>query len=117
MSHVELLVHCESPFISIVADATNLSLSSHVLSIKSMALGITIEKLFGFDSLSIGLSSYHTFTESLILFRHRASTKHFNIVLLRCTLLIDNLALLVRVSRCAVVRRIGYFTIELDSIR
>ena len=65
VSHVELLVDCESPFIGISANSTYISLSSHVFTVISMAIRISIEKFLGFNSLSVDLSSNHTLAEAL----------------------------------------------------
>jgi len=68
--HIELLIHCESPLVSVIANAAAISLRTHALTVEGVALRLTIEQFLGFDSLGIGVRSYHTLAESASLVRH-----------------------------------------------
>ena len=81
-----------------------------------MALRLTVEKLFGFDGLRVHLRANDTLTEAAGLVRHGASAEDLDVALMGRALLIDNMAFLVRVCRCAVVGRVGHLLVELDDI-
>ena len=116
MCHIKLLVNGEPPFVSIVTDSTNVSLRTHVLTVKRVALRVAVEKLLGLDSLCVGLRANHTLTEAARLVRHGAPAEYLDIAFMGRAFLKDNMAFLVRVRRCAVVGRVGDLTVELDHI-
>lgn len=62
--HIELFVNCKPPFVSIVPDTADISLSAQVLPVERVALGIPVEELLGLDGLRVLISADHTLAEA-----------------------------------------------------
>lgn len=68
--HIELSVHCESPFICEIADSALVTVSAHILSVQRVALGLLVQQLFRCNILRVDIRPDHTLAEALGLIRH-----------------------------------------------
>lgn len=116
MGYVELAVDCMSPLFIKSTNAAFISLCSHVLTVKRVALRFLVKDFLSAHSFDIRVGTDHTFAETRLRVRHRAAAEHIEASLIRSTLLKDNLATLIRISGCAVVWRICLASIEHDLI-
>ena len=117
VGHIELLVNGKAPLISIITNAAVISLSTHVVTIQSVTLRLSIQKFLCSDGLGISLSSNDTFAETTRRVRHGAPAENVNWAFFRrIAFLVNDLALLVRVCCCAVVWVVRLFIIEQYSV-
>ena len=114
VGHIKLLVDSEAPLVSVGANAALVSLRTHVLSVQSVALRVSVQQLLSFHCFSISVCANDALAETRRCIRHGALAQNLNVVLSGSALLIDDLAFLIWVSRNAIVGRIGLFSIELD---
>ena len=113
VGHVELLVNGKAPLISVITNAAVISLSTHVITIQCMTLWLSIQKFLCSDRLRISLSSNDTLAETTRGVRHGAPAENVNRAFFsRIILLVNDLALLVRVCCCAVVWVVSFLVIE-----
>ncbi len=66
VSHIELLIHCELPFISPATNTASVSVRAHVFSVQSVTLRLLIEKFLSADGLGIDISADDTLAETLV---------------------------------------------------
>ena len=118
MCHIELFVDRESPLIRVVADATLVPLRTHVLSVQCVTLRLSVKQLFRLDGLSVGVCSDDALTEAASLIAETAATEDFNVAGFSSIAILfeGDLALFVRICRCAVVRRICLLKVKHDLI-
>ena len=107
MRHIELLVDCEAPLVGVVADATLVPLRAHVLPVQRVALRLAIEQLLRLDCLGVSVRPNDALAEAARLVAEAAATEDFDEAGLarRAILFEGDLALFVRIGRCAVVGR------------